>query len=68
MDIPLCGMIGLQVVRPTLTIDIEKLKADFVHGYRPRAAVFYMSTTNFQGSEREVMQEERDSWDRHWQK
>ena len=65
MDIPLCRMIGLQVVHSTLTVDIEKLKADFVHGYRPRAAVFYVSTTNFQGSERKVMQEEHSSWDRH---
>ena len=68
MDIPLYHMIGLQVVRPALTVDIKKLKADFVHGYRPGAAVFYVSTTNFQGLEREVMQEERGSWDRHWQK
>ena len=40
MDIPLCRMIGLQVVNPTLTVDIEKSKANFVHGYRPGAAVF----------------------------
>ena len=40
MDIPLYSMIGLQVVRPALTVDIEKLKANFVHGYRPGAADF----------------------------
>ena len=52
MDIPLCRTIGLQVVRLALTVDIEKLKADFMHGYRPWVAVFYVSTTNFLGSER----------------
>ena len=34
MDIPLCRMIGLQVVRSALAVDIEKLKANLVHGYR----------------------------------
>ena len=65
MDIPLCRMIGLQVVHPALAIDIEKLKADFVHGYCPSAAVFYVSITNFVGSEREVLSEDRTLWDRH---
>ena len=68
MDIPLYRMIGLQVVRPALAVDIEKLKADFVHGYRPSAAVFYVSITNFVGSEREVLSEDCALWDRHWQR
>ena len=68
MDIPLCRMIGLQVVRPTLAVDIEKLKADFVHGYHLGAAMFYVSITNFVGSEREVLSEDRVLWDRHWQR
>ena len=54
IDIPLCRMVSLQVVRPALTVDIEKMKADFVHGYRPGAAVFYVSTTDFSGIERTV--------------
>ena len=65
MDIPLYRIIGLQVVRPAHTVNIEKLKANFVHGYWLGATVFYMSTTNFLGSEREVIQEERGSRDRH---
>ena len=68
MDIPLCRMIGLQVVRPALAVDIEKLKADFVHGYHPSTAVFYVSITNFMGSEREVLSEDRALWDWHWQR
>ena len=68
MDIPLCRMIGLQIVRPTLAVDIEKLKADFVHGYCPGAAVFHVSITNFMGSEWKVLSEDRALWDRHWQR
>ena len=51
MDVPLCRMISLQVVRPALAMDIEKMKANFIHGYQPGATVFYMSTTNIQGTE-----------------
>ena len=49
IKIPLCRMISLQVVRPALAMDIEKMKADFIHGYRPGADVFYVSTTDFGG-------------------
>ena len=49
IDIPLCKMISLQVVQPALQIDIDKMKADFIHGYRPGAVVFYVLTTNFVG-------------------
>ena len=31
IDIPLCRMVSLQVVRPALQIDIDKMKADFIH-------------------------------------
>ena len=36
MDIPLCKMVSLQVVRLALQIDIDKIKAHFIHGYQPR--------------------------------
>ena len=68
IEIPLCRMITLHVVRPALAKDIEKMKADFVHGYRPGAAVFYVSTTNFGGEERFVTNVDRLSWDVHWQR
>ena len=66
--IPICRMITLQVVRSALAKDIEKMTADFVHGYRPRAAVFYVSTTNFGGEEQLVTDAGRLSWNMHWQK
>ena len=68
IDIPLCRMISLQVVRPALVVDIEKKKADFIHGYRPGAAIFYVSTTDFGGLERVVTDSDRQSWDRLWRR
>ena len=68
MDVPLCRMISLQVVRLALAMDIEKMKADFIHGYRLGAAVFYVSTTNIQRNERSVSDEDRKSWNAHWRK
>ena len=61
-------MVSLQVVRPALAIDIEKMKADFVHGYRPGAAVFYVSTTDFSSIERTMTNTDRNAWDAQWQK
>ena len=42
MDIPLYHMISLQVIWPELAMNIEKMKADFIHRYRPWAAIFYV--------------------------
>ena len=59
-------MISLQVVRPALAIDIEKMKADFIHGYKPKAAIFYVSTTNFLDNEQLVTTDKRSAWGPHW--
>jgi hypothetical protein len=67
MDIPLCRMKSLQVVRPALQNDIMKLQTDFVHGYRAGAAVFYVSLTDEHGKGSEVTAVERAQWDQHWQ-
>jgi hypothetical protein len=66
MDIPLCRMKTLQVVRPALQNDILKLQSDFVHGYRTGAAVFYVSLSDEQGREMDVTAKDRDQWDEHW--
>jgi hypothetical protein len=65
-DIPLCGMIYMPLVRPTLAQDIKRLEAEFTNGYRPRAAVFYVSTTNENGEERLVKDVDTSSWGPHW--
>ena len=53
-DIPLCQMIYMLVVHPTLVHDIKKLEAEFTYGYRPGASISYVSTTNENEDERLV--------------
>jgi hypothetical protein len=66
IDIPLCRMISLQIVRPALENDIMKLQADFIHGYRVGAAVFYVSLTDEHGQEQDVTATDRLEWNDHW--
>jgi hypothetical protein len=48
-DIPLCHMVYMPLVRPTLANDIKRLEAEFTHGYRPGAPMFYVSICNEHG-------------------
>ncbi len=41
-SIPLCRMLAMPMVRPTLSSDLAKLEQEFVHGYR-RALQCFMS-------------------------
>ena len=61
-------MISLQVVHSTLAVDIEKMKVDFIHGYRPSVAVFYVSTIDFSGMERFVTDANRKTWNKQWRR
>jgi hypothetical protein len=45
-DIPLCWMIYIPLVRPTLANDIKSLEAKFTHGYQLGAPVFYICICN----------------------
>ena len=49
-----------------LVADLEKMKVDFVLGYRASAAVFYVSTQNFEGYEQVVEDADWLSWSPHW--
>jgi hypothetical protein len=51
-------MMYMPLVCPTLNIDIKRLEADFTHGYRLGAPVFYVSICNEKGEERTVMEED----------
>jgi hypothetical protein len=64
-DIPLCRMVYMALVRPTLAHDIKRLEAKFTHGYRPSAPVFYVSITNEHGEERFVKDVDTSKWDPH---
>ena len=66
ISIPLCRMICMPIVRPTLSCDLSLLEADFVHGYREGAAVFYVSTTDEQGVVQIFTDADRQSWNAHW--
>jgi hypothetical protein len=66
LDIPLCHMVYMPLVRPTVAYNIKRLEAEFTHGYRPRAPVFYVSICNEHGEERSVKDEDRSSWGPHW--
>jgi hypothetical protein len=65
-EIPLCRMVYMPLVRPTLANDIKRLEAEFTHGYRPGSAVFYVSICNEVGEERLVSEEEKAHWGPHW--
>jgi hypothetical protein len=64
-DIPLCRMVYMPLVHPILSHDIKKLEAEFTHGYRPGAPVFYVSITNKHGEERHVKDVDTSNWDPH---
>ena len=61
LDIPLCRMVPMTVVRSPLCSDVEKLKAEFVTGYRPGSACFYVSLRSFSLAEKHVQPANRDS-------
>ena len=65
-DIPLCRMLYMPLVRPTLATDIKRLETEFTHGYHPGAPVFYVSICNEKGEERSVIDEDKSSWGPHW--
>jgi hypothetical protein len=64
--VPLCRMVAMPIVRPTLSSDLASLKDDFVHGYREGAAVFYLSITNEGGQIEKVTDEDLVSWGPYW--
>jgi hypothetical protein len=65
-DIPLCRMVYMPLVRPTLTHNIKRLEVEFTHGYWPSAPVFYVSITNDHRDERFVKDVDTSNWGPHW--
>ena len=63
LHIPLCRLVPMPIVRPTLACDITKLEQEFAGGYRDGAAVIYVSTTNEEGQREEFSDEEMSKWD-----
>jgi hypothetical protein len=65
-SIPLCRMLAIPMVRPTLTSDLAKLEQEFVHGYREGASVFYVTVTNEERKTHEITEADKASWDPIW--
>jgi hypothetical protein len=65
--IPLCRLVVMPMVRPTLQCDLVKLEQEFVHGYHEGACVFYVSLTNEQGVGEHVTSKHRSEWGSIWQ-
>jgi hypothetical protein len=66
-NIPLCRLVVMPMVRPTLQCDLVKLEQEFVHGYREGACVFYVSLTNEQGVGEHVSSTHRSEWGPIWE-
>ena len=67
LQIPLCRMLPMTEVRIPLKADVEKLKGEFLTGYRPGSSCFYVALRNFSLFEKEVLPGERASWSPLWQ-
>ena len=65
--IPFCRMVFMTAARSPLRSDVEKLKAEFVTGYRPRSTCFYVSLKSFSLIEKHVQPADRESWSTQWQ-
>ena len=65
-NIPLCRLLAMPMVRPTLPADLAKLEQEFVHGYREGASVFYVTITDEEGRTHEVNEADKASWDPIW--
>jgi hypothetical protein len=65
-SIPLCRLVAMPLVRPTLQSDLEKLEQEFVHSYRDGAAVFYVTLTDKHGSIQEVTSAVKENWGSIW--
>jgi hypothetical protein len=65
-NIPLCRMLAMPMIRPTLSNDLGKLEQEFVHGYGDGASVFYVSLTDEEGRTHEVSEADKGSWGPIW--
>lgn len=66
MRIPLCRMIPMPIVRPTLDCDITLLEQQFVHGYEEGARVFYVSISDEESQSSIFTDEEKSTWGPLW--
>jgi hypothetical protein len=63
--IPLCRIVSMPIMHPTLLVDIRKMEESFRMWYREGDKVCYMSTTLNLGEEIQVTKEIEKGWDQH---
>ena len=66
VPIPLCRMIGMEVVRPALDDDVSILSRSFFNGYIPGSASFYVSVEHEEGYTIDVNDDIVNEWDEIW--
>ena len=66
IDIPLYRMIVMIDVRQPLEIDIQKLRSEFMMGYKRGGPVFYVALRNFSMEEGVVTDAMRKGWSKLW--
>ena len=66
LQIPLCRMVPMPMVRPTMSCDLDYLEHEFSKGYRDGAAVFYVTTTDEAGESSKFTEEDIEKWDPLW--
>ncbi len=63
--IPLCRMVSMPIMCPTLLVDIRKMEVSFQMRYKEGDKVCYVSTTINLGEEIQVTKDIEKGWDQH---
>ena len=66
MQIPLCRLVPMPMVRPTLASNILALEQQFVHGYEEGARVFYVSIADEDSCTGVFSDTEKQDWGALW--
>ena len=66
MKIPLCRLIPMPIVRPTLSSDLIALKNQFSRGYEQGARIFYVSISDEESKQVMFSKQEKEEWDPLW--
>jgi hypothetical protein len=65
MSIPLCQLLTMTIVKPTLKIDVLKMEQAFFTSYRKGEKVFFVFSTNWKSEEEDVCNH-IDTWSSLW--
>ena len=64
--IPLCNILAMPMVTPTLPNDLAKLEQEFVHGYREGTSNFYVTIIDGESKPHEDTEARMTSWVPIW--